>query len=120
MEGSCDFQFYFLLILANKIRKPFALFNEFPFFKWFVRTEGRQIESVMALDLNIIPAVTAMRQGERAGGGDRAPGPAHPRLPGEDQHHLDDQHLIFNSPQFFLELTFYFLVPGYYPEVNLD
>ena len=43
-------------------------------------------------DLNIIPAVTAMRQGERAGGGDRAPGPAHPRLPGEDQHHLDDQH----------------------------
>ena len=57
-----------------------------------MRTEGRQIESVMALDLNIIPAVTAMRQGERAGGGDRAPGPAHPRLPGEHQHHDGDQH----------------------------
>ena len=60
--------------------------------KWFVRTQGRQIESLMALDLNIIPAVTAMRQGAGAGRGDRAPGPAHPRLPGEDQHHLDDQH----------------------------
>ena len=47
---------------------------------------------LMALDLNIVPAVTAMRQGERAGGGDRAPGPAHPGLPGEDQHHIDDHH----------------------------
>ena len=28
------------------------------------------------------------------------------------------QNLILNSPQFFLELSFYFLVPGYYPVVK--